>query len=53
MTVYVSKQNEDLTSMSFLELGEEPEINPCRGCLDYDGKGGCKSNGGCGAKIGE
>lgn len=27
---------------------EEPEINPCRGCLDYDGRGGCKSNGGCG-----
>ena len=29
---------------------EEPEINPCRGCTDYDGQGGCKSNGGCGAK---
>lgn len=27
---------------------EEPEINPCRGCEDYDGYGGCKSNGGCG-----
>lgn len=27
---------------------EEPEINPCRGCMDYDGNGGCKSNGGCG-----
>lgn len=27
---------------------EEPEINPCRGCIDYDGQGGCKSNGGCG-----
>lgn len=27
---------------------EEPEINPCRGCRDYDGRGGCKSNGGCG-----
>lgn len=27
---------------------EEPEINPCRGCDDYDGRGGCKSNGGCG-----
>lgn len=27
---------------------EEPEINPCRGCIDYDGRGGCKSNGGCG-----
>ena len=26
---------------------EEPEINPCRGCTDYDGHGGCKSNGGC------
>lgn len=26
----------------------EPEINPCRGCRDYDGKGGCISNGGCG-----
>jgi hypothetical protein len=27
---------------------EEPEINPCRGCDDYDGRGGCKSAGGCG-----
>ena len=27
---------------------EEPEINPCRGCRDYNGMGGCKSNGGCG-----
>ena len=32
---------------------EEPEINPCRGCNDYDGRGGCKSNGGCGAKMDE
>lgn len=32
---------------------EESEINPCRGCEDYDGKGGCKSNGGCGAKMDE
>lgn len=32
---------------------EEPEINPCRGCTDYDGQGGCKSNGGCGAKMDE
>lgn len=30
---------------------EEPEINPCRGCGDYDGKGGCISKGGCGAKM--
>lgn len=30
---------------------EEPEINPCRGCADYDGRGGCKSNGDCGAKM--
>lgn len=30
------------------EEWEEPEINPCRGCDDYDGRGGCKSNGGCG-----
>lgn len=22
--------------------------NPCIGCADYDGVGGCKSNGGCG-----
>lgn len=27
---------------------EEPEINPCRGCKDYNGRGGCLSNGGCG-----
>ena len=32
---------------------QEPEINPCRGCDDYDGQGGCKSNGGCGAKMDE
>ena len=30
------------------EEEEEPEINPCRGCKDYDWRGGCKSNGGCG-----
>ena len=30
---------------------EEPEINPCRGCLDYDGLGGCKSSGGCGMDM--
>jgi hypothetical protein len=29
---------------------EEPEINPCRGCDDYDGRGGCKSHGGCGTE---
>jgi hypothetical protein len=29
---------------------EEPEINPCRGCEDYDGKGGCLSKGGCGER---
>lgn len=32
---------------------EEPEINPCRGCGDYDGRGGCKSRGGCGAERSE
>lgn len=26
---------------------DEPEINPCRGCSDYDEDGGCLSNGGC------
>lgn len=26
---------------------EELEINPCLGCEDYDGKGGCLSHGGC------
>ena len=30
---------------------QELEINPCRGCDDYDGQGGCKSNGGCGTWI--
>lgn len=30
-----------------MKRSEEPEINPCRGCEDYDGRGGCKSNGGC------
>lgn len=29
---------------------EEPDINPCRGCEDYDGKGGCLSHGGCGER---
>jgi len=24
------------------------DINPCRGCEDYDAPDGCKSNGGCG-----
>lgn len=24
---------------------EEPEINPCRGCTDYDGQGGCMRRG--------
>lgn len=32
---------------------QEPEINPCRGCDDYDNQGGCQSNGGCGAKMDE
>lgn len=32
---------------------EEPEINPCRGCKDYDGCGGCKSHGGCGVERDE
>ena len=26
---------------------KEPEFNPCCGCEDYDGEGGCKSKGGC------
>ena len=30
---------------------KEPEINPCRGCEDYDGRGGCISKGGCGARM--
>ena len=30
---------------------EESGINPCRGCVDYDGRGGCKSNGGCGTTM--
>lgn len=32
---------------------EEPEINPCRGCEDYDGKGGCKTKGGCAGSRGD
>lgn len=32
---------------------KEPEINPCRGCEDYDGRGGCKSHDGCGEEMGE
>ena len=27
------------------------DINPCRGCEDYDARDGCKSNGGCGKPI--
>lgn len=30
---------------------EEPAINPCRGCEDYDGRGGCISKGGCEARM--
>ena len=29
---------------------DEPYINPCRGCDDYDGHGGCVSQGGCGER---
>ena len=36
---------------SYGETWEEPEINPCRGCKDYDWNGGCKSNGGCGMDL--
>jgi hypothetical protein len=32
---------------------EEPEINPCRGCEDYDGEGGCKTKGGCADRRGD
>lgn len=32
---------------------EEHKINPCLGCEDYDGRGGCKSHGGCGAERNE
>ena len=44
-----------VTQAIFLNSNEwqEPEINHCRGCDDYDGQGGCKSNGGCGAKMDE
>lgn len=39
-----------LEALEELETYKEPEINPCRGCDDYDGYGGCKSEGGCGIK---
>jgi len=42
-----------LEALEDLETYKESEINPCRGCDDYDGQGGCKSNGGCRAKIDE
>lgn len=32
---------------------EEPKINPCRGCEDYDGRGGCTSHGACVAEMSE
>lgn len=32
---------------------EEPKINPCRGCEDYDGRGGCTSHGACVAERSE
>ena len=32
---------------------DEPEINPCRGCEDYEPNWGCKSNGGCADTGGE
>lgn len=31
----------------------EPDINPCRGCDDYDGNGGCASEGGCAGTDGD
>ncbi len=31
----------------------EPDINPCRGCDDYDGFGECVSDGGCARKDGD
>ena len=36
---------------SMVNKFEEPEINPCQGCADYDGQGGCISKGGCGARM--
>lgn len=41
--VYIKDLKGDIVEKDFIE----PEINPCRGCEDYDGRGGCKSNGGC------
>lgn len=32
---------------------EEPKINPCLGCEDYDGRGGCRSHGACVAERSE
>jgi hypothetical protein len=32
---------------------DEPEINPCRGCSDYDENGGCLSGGGCAGTGGD
>ena len=29
----------------------DPHLDPCRGCEDYDGNGGCLSKGGCGERI--
>lgn len=59
----ISIQSEECTSDGYrigtrdvkyeTRIEEEPEINPCRGCEDYDGEGGCLSNGGCGAKMEE
>ena len=31
----------------------EPDINPCRGCDDYDGIGECVSDGGCAGMDGD
>jgi hypothetical protein len=51
--LYINNGNEkNYCSYAVLEQSwEEPEINPCRGCKDYDWNGGCKSNGGCGVDM--
>lgn len=49
-----STQSNDSNALNALDNAQDaPIITPCRGCDDYDGYGGCKSNGGCGkARMG-
>ncbi len=41
----------DINVLNKNDTLDGPIITPCLGCSEYDGYGGCKSNGGCVAKM--